>query len=64
VPVGRVPATQSIPTIIGGSTGFGAVLGLIMLGETLMLQGWSGVLLLMVGIGIVATDPGAKAAGH
>ena len=43
---------------------FGAVLGLIMLGETMMLQGWGGVLLLMIGIGFVATDPGEKVAGH
>ena len=59
-----VPATQSIPTIIGGSVGVGAVLGLVMLGETLMLQGWGGVLLLIIGIGFVATDPGEKVAGH
>lgn len=59
-----VQASQSIPTIIGGSVMFGAILGLIMLGETLMVQGWSGILLLMVGIGFVATDPGEKAAGH
>jgi transporter family protein len=59
-----VQATQSIPTIIGGSVMFGAVLGLIMLGETMMLQGWGGVLLLMIGIGFVATDPGEKVAGH
>jgi transporter family protein len=59
-----VQATQSIPIIIGGSVMFGAVLGLLMLGETLMLQGWSGVLLLMIGIAFVATDPGEKMAGH
>lgn len=59
-----VQATQSIPTIIGGSVMFGAVLGLIILGETMMLQGWGGVLLLMIGIGFVATDPGEKVAGH
>ena len=59
-----VPATQSIPTIIGGSVGVGAILGLIMLGETLMLQGWGGVILLIIGIGFVATDPGEKVAGH
>jgi hypothetical protein len=35
-----------------------------MLGETLVLQGWLGVALLMVGIGFVATDPGEKIAGH
>lgn len=55
-----VPATHSIPVIIGGSTFFGALLGLLMLGETLMIQGWSGVALLTIGIGVVATDPGHK----
>ncbi len=59
-----VQATQSIHIIIGGSVMFGAVLGLLVLGETLMLQGWSGVLLLMIGIAFVATDPGEKMAGH
>jgi uncharacterized membrane protein len=43
---------------------FGAVLGLLLLGETLMFQGWVGVTLLMTGIGFVATDPGEKVAGH
>lgn len=42
----------------------GALLGILMLGETLMLQGWIGVFSLMVGIGFVATDPGEKVAGH
>jgi len=59
-----VNATQSIPIIIGGSVMFGAVLGLVMLGEQLMLQGWLGVTALMIGIGFVATDPGEKVAGH
>ena len=59
-----VPATQSIPVIIGGSVLFGAVLGLIMQGETLMVLGWSGVALLAVGITMVATDPAEKAPGH
>lgn len=59
-----VHATQSIPVIIGGSVMFGAVLGVLMLGETLMLQGMFGVALLMTGIGFVATDPGEKVAGH
>jgi bacterial/archaeal transporter family protein len=53
-----VQATQSIPVLIGGSVMFGAVLGIFMLGESLELQGWSGVVLLMSGIGLVATDPG------
>jgi transporter family protein len=59
-----VNATQSIPIIIGGSILFGSILGILMLGEILMLQGWMGVVLLMVGIGFVATDPGEKVAGH
>lgn len=49
-----VPATQSIPIIIGGSVMFGAVLGLIILGEQLMLHGWSGIGLLVTGIVFVA----------
>jgi bacterial/archaeal transporter family protein len=59
-----VDASKSIPVIIGGSVMFGAVLGLLLLGETLMVQGWGGVALLMVGIAMVATDPGEKVAGH
>jgi transporter family protein len=55
-----VPATQSIPIIIGGSVMFGAVLGLIVLGEKLMLQGWSGIALLVIGVVFVALDPGEK----
>lgn len=55
-----VPATHSIPIIIGGSVLFGAVLGLLMLGEKLMFQGWTGVALLVTGIVCVALDPGEK----
>lgn len=58
-----VPASLSIPTVIGGSVLLGALLGLLMLGETLLWQGWFGIALLMVGIGFVATD-GEKAVGH
>ena len=39
---------------------FGAVLGLLLLGEKMMLHGWSGVFLLCTGIALVATDPGDK----
>jgi drug/metabolite transporter (DMT)-like permease len=38
-------------------------LGLLILGEKIMWQGWFGVLVLMTGIGFVATDPGEKRAG-
>ncbi len=53
-----VPASQSIPIIIGGSVMFGAVLGLIVLGERLMLHGWMGIALLVIGVVCVALDPG------
>jgi transporter family protein len=59
-----VQASRSIPIIIGGSVGFGAILGIIMLGEELEFQGWSGVILLMTGIAFIATDPGEKVEGH
>lgn len=55
-----VPATQSIPVIIGGSVMFGAILGVILLGEKLMLHGWSGILILVIGIVFIALDPGEK----
>ena len=55
-----VPATQFIPIIIGGSVMFGSVLGVMTLGEVVMLHGWSGVAMLCVGIVMVATDPGEK----
>jgi len=55
-----VPATQSIPIIIGGSVFFGTLLGKIFLGEMLSLTGWLGVLLIAVGIVLVATDPNSS----
>eukprot|EP00956_Cyclotella_meneghiniana_P020932 scaffold37547_cov75-Cyclotella_meneghiniana.AAC.3 len=51
-----VNATQSIPIIVGGSVLFGAFLGLIMLGESMMWPGWVGVALVTTGIGFVATS--------
>jgi drug/metabolite transporter (DMT)-like permease len=35
-------------------------MGLLLLGEKMLLQGWSGVALLVTGIALVATDPGEK----
>lgn len=55
-----VSATQFIPINIGGSVAIGTVLGVLLLGETVMLHGWSGVILLIGGIALVATDPGEK----
>ena len=64
-----VPATQSIPIIIGGSVVFGAVLGVVALGEKFMLLGWCGVVLLVTGVAFVAldfsrTDEGADGSSH
>ena len=53
-----VPAVQAVPIIIGGSVLFGTILGLLWLDESLSIQGWAGVLMLILGIGFVATDPG------
>ncbi len=51
-----VQATQSIPIIIGGSTVFCAMLGIIALGEKFILLGWCGVALLVTGVAFVALD--------
>lgn len=50
----------NLAAVIGGSVCIGAVLGLVLLGEQMMMHGWSGVLMLCIGIGMVATDPGDK----
>jgi transporter family protein len=54
-----VQAVQSIPVIIGGSVMFGTVLGYLLLKENLSFRGWLGVLMLVAGICLVGTDPGA-----
>jgi len=52
-----VQATQAVPIVIGGSVMFGCILGAVWLHEILSLQGWIGVVLLVIGIAMVATDP-------
>lgn len=54
-----VQAMQAVPIIIGGSVMFGTILGAIWLHEILTYQGWLGVVLLVIGIVMVATDPGS-----
>jgi bacterial/archaeal transporter family protein len=51
-----VQAMQSIPVIIGGSVLFGTVLGFLVLGEALTVRGWSGVLMISIGISLVGMD--------
>jgi len=51
-----VPATQSIPVIIGGSVLFGTVLGRLFLGEAVSPKGWAGVTLITIGIAIVSME--------
>lgn len=58
-----VPATQSIPVIVGGSIVVGTVLGSFWLKERLTRTGWLGVLLIAAGIALVGKDPGS-AMGH
>ena len=58
-----VQASQSIPVMIGGSVAFGSVIGAALLKERMGIQGWFGVLLVVLGIVCVATDSGAKI-GH
>lgn len=58
-----VPATQSIPIIVGGSIVIGTLLGYLWLRERLTRTGWLGVVLIAVGIALAANDPGASI-GH
>lgn len=44
--------------MIGGSVAFGSVLGFAVLRERMTIKGWFGVLLVVLGIVCVATDPG------
>ena len=48
-----VPATQSIPIIIGGSILIGTILGSVWLKESLSRTGWFGVALIAIGIALV-----------
>ena len=55
-----VPASKSIPAIIGGSVVMGTLLGALWLGERLTARGWGGIVLIAVGIALVGMDPGAS----
>ena len=59
-----VPASKSIPTIIGGSVLIGTLLGVAWLGERLTLKGWSGIVMIAIGIALVGMDPGSSASMH
>jgi bacterial/archaeal transporter family protein len=59
-----VPATQSIPIIVGGSIVVGTTLGTVWLQERLSPRGWIGVVLIAAGILFVATDPSSCSLGH
>jgi len=59
-----VPATQSIPVIVGGSILMGTILGSLWLQERLSRQGWLGVVFLTVGIVLVGMDPSNTGLGH
>ena len=55
-----VPASKSIPAIVGGSVVMGTLLGALWLGERLTTRGWGGIVLIAVGIALVGMDPGAS----
>ena len=55
-----VPASKSIPAIIGGSVVMGTLLGALWLGERLTTRGWGGIVLIALGIALVGMDPGAS----
>lgn len=55
-----VPASKSIPAIIGGSVVIGTLLGAVWLGEQLTRRGWVGVAFIALGIALVGIDPGAS----
>ena len=55
-----VPASKSIPTIIGGSVLMGTLLGALWLGERMTIRGWLGILLITIGIALVGIDPGSS----
>jgi bacterial/archaeal transporter family protein len=56
-----VPASKSIPTIVGGSVVLGTLLGAMWLGEHLSPRGWLGIILIAGGIALVGMDPGSSA---
>ena len=59
-----VPASKSIPIIIGGSVGCGVLLGLMLLREALGYRGWTGVILIISGVALVGSDPIGAGAMH
>ena len=60
-----VPATQSIPIIVGGSILLGSILGTVWLQERLSPKGWVGVALIAAGIVLVGMDPSSSGSwGH
>jgi hypothetical protein len=61
-----VNSMQSIPVIIGGSVLADSVLGMLMLGETMMLPvtRFIGHSIVDIQIGLTTTDPEEKSIGH
>jgi bacterial/archaeal transporter family protein len=51
-----VPATQSIPIIVGGSIVVGTILGTVWLQERMTRTGWLGVALIAIGIALVGME--------
>lgn len=56
-----MPAVKSIPIIIGGSVAFGTLIGRVFLAEILSYRGWSGVLLIAIGVTLVGMESEGEA---
>eukprot|EP00557_Chaetoceros_sp_GSL56_P003059 CAMPEP_0176492538 /NCGR_PEP_ID=MMETSP0200_2-20121128/9060_1 /TAXON_ID=947934 /ORGANISM="Chaetoceros sp., Strain GSL56" /LENGTH=311 /DNA_ID=CAMNT_0017890123 /DNA_START=113 /DNA_END=1048 /DNA_ORIENTATION=+ len=58
-----VPATQSIPIVVGGSVLFGTLMGQFFLKEVVSYKGWAGILLISSGIVLIGIE-GDRSPGH
>lgn len=58
-----VPATQSIPIVVGGSVLFGTMLGKFFLKEFVSYKGWGGILLISCGIVLIGLEE-ERSPGH
>lgn len=51
-----VPATQSIPIVVGGSVLFGTLMGQFFLKEVVSYKGWGGIILISSGIVLIGME--------
>lgn len=51
-----VSAARGVPVIVGGSLAFGALFGIVFLEESLSRSGWLGIVAILVGVFLLASD--------